>query len=100
MMSKFFIEHPVLANVLTIVLVLIGAICVFKVLSMAPTGRRLIRSVLLVFSSSRADGLSSEPSPGSIETADWQSTSRPQSPAPQPGFISLPHSFSRRLADA
>ena len=30
MMSKFFIEHPVLANVLAIVLVLIGAICVFK----------------------------------------------------------------------
>jgi multidrug efflux pump len=29
MMSKFFIEHPVLANVLAIVLVLIGAICVF-----------------------------------------------------------------------
>jgi Cu/Ag efflux pump CusA len=30
MMSKFFIEHPVLANVLAIVLVLIGAICLFK----------------------------------------------------------------------
>ena len=30
MMSKFFIEHPVLANVLAIVLVLIGAISVFK----------------------------------------------------------------------
>src|SRR3974390_1369271 len=30
MISKFFIEHPVLANVLAIVLVLIGAICVFK----------------------------------------------------------------------
>jgi len=30
MMSKFFIEHPVLANVLAVVLVLIGAICVFK----------------------------------------------------------------------
>src|SRR6201987_4376965 len=30
MMSKFFIEHPVLANVLAIVLVLIGAICVFR----------------------------------------------------------------------
>jgi hydrophobic/amphiphilic exporter-1 (mainly G- bacteria), HAE1 family len=29
-MSKFFIEHPVLANVLAIVLVLIGAICVFR----------------------------------------------------------------------
>jgi HAE1 family hydrophobic/amphiphilic exporter-1 len=29
MISKFFIEHPVLANVLAIVLVLIGAICVF-----------------------------------------------------------------------
>src|SRR5215471_158409 len=29
-MSKFFIEHPVLANVLAIVLVLIGAISVFK----------------------------------------------------------------------
>ena len=27
MMSKFFIEHPVLANVLAIVLVLIGALC-------------------------------------------------------------------------
>ena len=30
MMSKFVIEHPVLANVLAIVLVLIGAICVFR----------------------------------------------------------------------
>ena len=30
MMSKFFIEHPVLANVLAIVLVLIGAISVFR----------------------------------------------------------------------
>jgi hydrophobic/amphiphilic exporter-1 (mainly G- bacteria), HAE1 family len=30
MMSKYFIEHPVLANVLAIVLVLIGAICVFR----------------------------------------------------------------------
>jgi hydrophobic/amphiphilic exporter-1 (mainly G- bacteria), HAE1 family len=30
MMSKFFIEHPVLANVLAIVLVLIGAICIFR----------------------------------------------------------------------
>ena len=30
MMSKFFIEHPVLANVLAIVLVLIGVISVFK----------------------------------------------------------------------
>jgi HAE1 family hydrophobic/amphiphilic exporter-1 len=30
MISKFFIEHPVLANVLAIVLVLIGAICVFR----------------------------------------------------------------------
>jgi HAE1 family hydrophobic/amphiphilic exporter-1 len=30
MMSKFFIEHPVLANVLAIVLILIGAICVFR----------------------------------------------------------------------
>ena len=30
MISKFFIEHPVLANVLAIVLVLIGTICVFK----------------------------------------------------------------------
>jgi len=29
-MSKFFIEHPVLANVLAIVLVLIGAICIFR----------------------------------------------------------------------
>ena len=29
-MSKFFIEHPVLANVLAIVLVLIGAVCVFR----------------------------------------------------------------------
>jgi|SRR5690348_8439465 len=52
------------------------------------------RPGLLVFNSSRADGWSSEPSPGSIETADWQRTSRPQSPAPQPGFTSLPHSFS------
>src|ERR1700757_1971429 len=49
---------------------------------------------LRAFNSFRADGLSSEPSPGSIETADWQRTSRPQSAAPQPGFISLPHSFS------
>ena len=49
---------------------------------------------LLAFDSSRADRLSSEPSPGSIETVDWQRTSRPQSLAPQPGFISLPHSFS------
>jgi hypothetical protein len=48
----------------------------------------------LAFNSSRVAGLSSEPSPGSIETADWQRTSRPQSPAPQPGFISPPHSFS------
>jgi transposase len=46
------------------------------------------------FPSCRAAGLSSEPSPGSIETADWQRTSRPQSPAPQPGSTSLPHSFS------
>ncbi len=30
MISKYFIEHPVLANVLAIVLVLIGAICVFR----------------------------------------------------------------------
>jgi hydrophobic/amphiphilic exporter-1 (mainly G- bacteria), HAE1 family len=30
MMSKYFIEHPVLANVLAIVLILIGAICVFR----------------------------------------------------------------------
>ena len=30
MMSKYFIEHPVLANVLAVVLVLIGAICIFK----------------------------------------------------------------------
>jgi HAE1 family hydrophobic/amphiphilic exporter-1 len=29
-MSKFFIEHPVLANVLAIVLVLIGALCIFR----------------------------------------------------------------------
>src|SRR6516225_4335149 len=49
---------------------------------------------LLAFNSSRADGLSSEPSPGSIETVGWQRTSRPQSPAPQPGSTSLPHSFS------
>ena len=33
---------------------------------------------LLGFDSSRADGLSSEPSPGSIEIADWLRTSRPQ----------------------
>jgi hypothetical protein len=56
-------------------------------LSRAPPGS-------LAFNSSRVAGLSSEPSPGSIETADWQRTSRPQSPAPQPGFISPPHSFS------
>jgi HAE1 family hydrophobic/amphiphilic exporter-1 len=30
MMSKFFIEHPVLANVLAIVLVLIGVLCLFR----------------------------------------------------------------------
>ena len=30
MMSKFFIEHPVLANVLAIVLVLIGALCLLR----------------------------------------------------------------------
>jgi HAE1 family hydrophobic/amphiphilic exporter-1 len=30
MMSKFFIEHPVLANVLAIVLVLLGVICLFR----------------------------------------------------------------------
>src|SRR5712691_2963478 len=30
MMSKYFIEHPVLANVLAIVLVLIGALCLFR----------------------------------------------------------------------
>jgi HAE1 family hydrophobic/amphiphilic exporter-1 len=30
MMSKFFIEHPVLANVLAIVLVLLGAICLLR----------------------------------------------------------------------
>jgi HAE1 family hydrophobic/amphiphilic exporter-1 len=30
MMSKFFIEHPVLANVLAIVLVLIGGLCLFR----------------------------------------------------------------------
>jgi HAE1 family hydrophobic/amphiphilic exporter-1 len=30
MISKFFIEHPVLANVLAIVLVLIGALCLFR----------------------------------------------------------------------
>ena len=30
MISKFFIEHPVLANVLAIVLVLIGAISLFR----------------------------------------------------------------------
>ena len=29
-MSKFFIEHPVLANVLAIVLVLLGAVCLFR----------------------------------------------------------------------
>jgi HAE1 family hydrophobic/amphiphilic exporter-1 len=29
-MSKFFIEHPVLANVLAIVLVLIGGLCLFR----------------------------------------------------------------------
>src|SRR5215470_17955269 len=49
---------------------------------------------LLAFNSSRADGLSSEPSPGSIETADWQRTSRPQSLAPQPGSTLLQHSVS------
>ena len=30
MMSKYFIEHPVLANVLAIVLVLIGALCLYR----------------------------------------------------------------------
>jgi HAE1 family hydrophobic/amphiphilic exporter-1 len=30
MMSKFFIEHPVLANVLALVLVLIGAVCLLR----------------------------------------------------------------------
>ena len=30
MMSKYFIEHPVLANVLAIVLVLLGIVCVFR----------------------------------------------------------------------
>src|SRR4051812_1125468 len=30
MMSKFFIEHPVLANVLAIVLVLLGAVALFR----------------------------------------------------------------------
>jgi HAE1 family hydrophobic/amphiphilic exporter-1 len=30
MLSKFFIERPVLANVIAIVLVLIGAVAVFK----------------------------------------------------------------------
>ncbi len=30
MMSKYFIEHPVLANVLAIVLVLIGVLCLFR----------------------------------------------------------------------
>ena len=30
MISKFFIEHPVLANVLAIVLVLLGALCLFR----------------------------------------------------------------------
>ena len=49
---------------------------------------------LLAFNSFRADGLSSELSPGSIGTADWQRISKPQSPAPQPGSTSLPHSFS------
>src|SRR5215475_8851654 len=29
-MSKYFIEHPVLANVLAIVLVLLGAVCLFR----------------------------------------------------------------------
>jgi len=30
MMSKYFIEHPVLANVLAIVLVLLGVVCIFR----------------------------------------------------------------------
>src|SRR5689334_2016769 len=30
MMTKFFIDHPILANVLAIVLVLIGALCLFR----------------------------------------------------------------------
>jgi hypothetical protein len=51
---------------------------------------------LLAFTFCRADGLSSEPSPGSIETADWQRTSRPQSPARQPGFTSLRHTASHQ----
>ena len=38
--------------------------------------------------------MSSEPSPGSIEVPDWQRTSRPRSPAPQPGFTSRLHRFS------
>jgi len=49
---------------------------------------------LLAFNSFRADGLSSELSPGSIETADWHRISKPQLSAPQPGSTSLPHSFS------
>ena len=40
------------------------------------------------------DGWSNEPSPGSIETAAWQRTSRLRSRAPKPGFTSPPCSSS------
>jgi hypothetical protein len=36
-----------------------------------PNLREAPAAGVLAFTSSRADGLSSEPSPGSIETADW-----------------------------
>ena len=49
---------------------------------------------LPAFNCCRADGSSNEPSLGSIETADWQRISRLRSPAPKPGFTSLPCSFS------
>ena len=46
------------------------------------------------FNCSRDDGLSSEPSLGSIATAAWPKISRRRSPAPKPGSTSLPCSCS------
>src|SRR5271155_1949023 len=46
------------------------------------------------FNCCHGDGLSNEPSPGSIETAAWQRTSRLRSPALRPGFTSPPCSCS------
>src|SRR5207248_3314861 len=42
------------------------------------------------FSCCHGDGLSNEPSLGSIVTAAWPKISRQQSPAPKPGSTSLP----------